>query len=105
MIPSRHDYDGASVNGRKKIQMFFLHRFFSKTAENKFKFFFSNVFPKQQKKEILLFLEKRWRKKILIFFLLFWRKNGGEKKFEFFFLPLTLAPSYTIYVQTVFNVI
>ena len=51
-------YDGASVNSRrKKIQIFFLHRFFYQNSrKNKFKFIFSNVFPKTaEKKKLNLF--------------------------------------------------
>ena len=57
------NYDGASVNSRKKNSNFFLHRFFTKTAEffflqrfsknsrkKKFKFFSPTFFQKQQKK-------------------------------------------------------
>ena len=55
-------YDGVSVNGRKKIHFFFLHRF----SENS-RIFFA-VFEKRWRKKNLLFLEKRWRKKYIFFF-------------------------------------
>ena len=44
-------YDGASVNGRKKI----LHRFSKNSRKSFFKYFFSNVFPfsKNSRKKIL----------------------------------------------------
>ena len=62
------NYDGAGVNGRKKI--FFL-LFLEKRWRKKLDFF-------------CCFLEKRWRNIAWIFFWCFW-KNGGEKKLEFFF--------------------
>ena len=54
----------------KKIQIYFLHRFFYQNSrKNKFKFIFSNVFPKTAEKKYLnlfspTFFQKQQKKKI-----------------------------------------
>ena len=58
---------------KKKIQFFFLHRFFfSKTAEKNLNFFSPTFFQKQQKKNLIFFsptfFQKQQKKSIIVFF-------------------------------------
>ena len=83
-------YDGASVNVRKKNQIFFLHRF-SKKMQN---FFFSTVFPKKSRIFFLHRFSKNSRKKNSAFF---WKKGGENKRF-FFSAVHTCTIVYILYI-------
>ena len=85
-------YDGASVNSRKKKFNLFSPPFFflPKQQKKKFKFIFSNVFPKTAEKIYLnlfsqTFFQKQQKKKFKFIFSNVFPKTAEKNKFKFFF--------------------